>query len=151
MLGRKDLIEVARVHGAPNQQRGRAMKVGKEEMLGLLAAVERYLSLDQSALSEQYEHMVQTVLDAVAEAPGATGSRDWPSEAGQPIPRARVVVEAGAEAVQSALWEGSPRIAVAVDGDTALLVNPETLNPGEEIVVAERLVEELESRATRSS
>ena len=151
MLGSRDLIEVARVHGAPNQHRGRAMKVGKEEMLGLLAAVERYLSLDQRELSEQYEHMVQTVLDAVAEAPGATGSRDWPSEAGQPIPRARVSVESGARSIQSALWEGTPRIAIAVDGDTALFVNPETLNPGEEIVVAERLVEELEVRANESS
>ncbi|MEZ4524233.1 MAG: aminotransferase class V-fold PLP-dependent enzyme [Thermomicrobiales bacterium] len=150
ILGRKDLVEVARAHGAPNQQRGRAMKVGKEEMLGLLAAVERYLRLDQRELSERYEYMVQTVLDAVAEVPGVTGSRDWPSEAGQPIPRARVTVGSGARAVQEALWSRNPRIAVAVDGDAALLVNPETLNPGEEIVVAERLVVALESLQAES-
>jgi len=145
IVGRRNLIEVARAHGAPNQHRGRAMKVGKEEMLGLLAAIERYLSLDQAELSERYEHMVQTVLDAVAEVLGVTGARDWPSEAGQPIPRARVTVGAGARAVQEELWNSNPRIAVAVDGDTALLVNPETLNPGEEITVAERLVEALEA------
>lgn len=146
MVGRRDLIEVARAHGAPNPHRGRAMKVGKEEMLGLLAAVERYLSLDQAELSERYERMVQTVLDAVAEVPGVIGSRDWPSEAGQPIPRARVMVGQGARQVQRALWDLNPRIAVAVDGDEALLVNPETLNPGEEITVAERLVDVLENR-----
>ncbi len=145
MLGRPDLIEVARAHGAPNAHRGRAMKVGKEEMLGLLAAVERYVALDQKELSEGYEHAVQTVLDAVREVPGVTGSRDWPSEAGQPIPRARVTVGAGARGIQQALWESSPRIAVAVDGDGALLINPETLNPGEDIIVAERLVEALEA------
>lgn len=146
IVGRSDLIEVARAHGAPNPRRGRAMKVGKEELLGLLAAVERYLALDQEELSQRYEEMVQTVLDAVAEVSGVTGSRDWPSEAGQPIPRARVAVGTGARAVQAALWESNPRIAVAVDGDAALLVNPETLNPGEEITVAERLVEALEHR-----
>ncbi len=146
IVGRRDLIDVARAHGAPNPRRGRAMKVGKEEMLGLLAAVERYLKLDQAELSERYERMVQTVLDAVAEVPGVTGSRDWPSEAGQPIPRARVTLPAGAIAVQAALWEGNPRIAIAADGDEALLVNPETLNPGEEITVAERLVDALESQ-----
>jgi uncharacterized pyridoxal phosphate-dependent enzyme len=148
MLGRRELIEVARAHGAPNQHRGRAMKVGKEEMLGLMAAVERYLSLDQAALLERYERMVQTVLDAVNEVPQATGTRDWPSEAGQPIPRARITVASGAQAVQAALWKGEPRIAVAVDGDEALLVNPETLEDGQEIIVAERLVEELETRLT---
>ncbi len=146
ILGRYDLIEVARAHGAPNQQRGRAMKVGKEEMLGLLAAIERYLALDQRELSERYERMVQTVLDAVAEVSGVEGARDWPSEAGQPIPRARVKLGSGARQVQKTLWDGNPRIAVAVDGDRDLLVNPETLNPGEEFTVAERLVDVLEAR-----
>jgi L-seryl-tRNA(Ser) seleniumtransferase len=115
-------------------------------MLGLLAAVERYLSLDQRELSARYERMVQTVLDAVAEVAGVEGSRDWPSEAGQPIPRARVTLGSGARHVQGALWSGDPRIAVAIDGDEALLINPETLNPGEEITVAERLVDVLEAR-----
>ncbi len=146
IVGSRDLIEVARAHGAPNQHRGRAMKVGKEEVVGLLAAIERYLLLDQSELSEQYEQMVRTVLDAVAEVPGVTGTRDWPSEAGQPIPRARIQVGASAQDVQRALWDGSPRIAVAVGGESDLLINPETLNPGEEIIVAERLVDVLEAR-----
>ncbi len=92
--------------------------------------------------------MVQTVLDAVREVPGVVGTRDWPSEAGQPIPRARVTMDSGARGIQQALWESNPRIAVAVDGDGALLINPETLNPGEEIVVAEQLVEALDAPAT---
>ena len=43
VVGRADLIDLCRAQGAPNPRRGRAMKVGKEEMYGLLAAVERYL------------------------------------------------------------------------------------------------------------
>jgi D-glucosaminate-6-phosphate ammonia-lyase len=43
VLGRRDLIEACRIHGNPNPGIGRPMKVGKEEMLGLLAAVERYM------------------------------------------------------------------------------------------------------------
>ena len=66
------------------------MKVGKEEMLGLLAAVERYVTLDQEELSRRYEAMVRVIIDAVSELPGVVATRDWPSEAGQPIPRARV-------------------------------------------------------------
>lgn len=144
VLGRKDLVEICRAHGAPNQHRGRAMKVGKEEMMGLLAAVERYLELDHEQLAHQYEQMVGRVLAAVSELPGVEATRDWPSEAGQPIPRAKIVLPRGAQEVERALWEGTPRISVATDGDQVILVNPETLNLGEEITVADRLVETIE-------
>src|SRR5947208_2250469 len=45
VLGRATLIEAIRANGAPHQRLARAMKVGKEEMLGLLAAVRRYLAI----------------------------------------------------------------------------------------------------------
>ena len=48
VLGRRDLIEACRMHGSPNRSVGRPMKVGKEEMMGLLVAVERYLTLDHA-------------------------------------------------------------------------------------------------------
>ncbi len=145
IVGRKDLIEICRTHGSPNQHRGRPMKVGKEEMAGLLAAVERYLNLDFAALSARYESQVRTVLDAVSEFPEIAATRDWPSEAGQPIPRARISIAPHAATIQSMLWEGDPRIAVAIDGDANLLVNPETLEPGQEVTVAERLVESIDT------
>lgn len=144
VLGRRELVEVCRAHGAPNQHRGRAMKVGKEEMMGLLAAVERYLALDQEQLAHQYEQMVGRVLAALSELPGVEATRDWPSEAGQPIPRARIVLPRGARDVERALWDGTPRISVAIEGDEVILINPETLNLGEEITVADRLVEAIE-------
>jgi L-seryl-tRNA(Ser) seleniumtransferase len=145
VVGRADLIELCRAQGAPNPRRGRAMKVGKEEMYGLLAAVERYLQLDFDELSRRYEGMVRVLLDAVAETPGVAATRDWPSEAGQPIPRARITLGTGAIRVAEALWEGNPRISVATAGDEALLLNPETLTPGEEFIVAERLVAALDA------
>lgn len=145
IVGRVDLIELCRAQGAPNPRRGRAMKVGNEEMYGLLAAVERYLQLDFEELSRHYESMVRVLLDAVAETPGVDATRDWPSEAGQPIPRARIGLGTGAVSVADALWEGNPRISVATDGDEALLLNPETLSPGEEFIVAEHLVAALDT------
>ncbi|MEM7034723.1 MAG: aminotransferase class V-fold PLP-dependent enzyme, partial [Chloroflexota bacterium] len=45
IVGRRDLIEACTLNGSPNHSLGRPMKVGKEEMVGLLAAVERYLKL----------------------------------------------------------------------------------------------------------
>ena len=55
VLGRQWLIDACARNGPPNHSIGRPMKVGKEEMLGLLAAVERYLALDHEAVS--YTHL----------------------------------------------------------------------------------------------
>ena len=51
LLGRKDLIEAAMPAMSPFGGIGRGMKVGKEELCGLLAAVERYLKVDHEAES----------------------------------------------------------------------------------------------------
>ena len=58
ILGAEELIEIISGLGAPHHGIGRPMKVGKEEMMGLLAAVERYLSLDHEQLFETYEARV---------------------------------------------------------------------------------------------
>ena len=75
---------------SPNALIGRPMKVGKEEICGMVAAVEWYLSLDFRALAAQYEQQVRHVIDAVAGLPGVTATRSWPNEAGQSMPRALI-------------------------------------------------------------
>ncbi len=50
LAGRQDLIEAARLHHAPNGNIGRGMKVGKEEIVGLVVALERFVSLDHRAV-----------------------------------------------------------------------------------------------------
>ena len=55
LLGRKDLIEAAVPAGSPYASIGRNMKVGKEEMVGLLVAVERYLKADHGAVQRELE------------------------------------------------------------------------------------------------
>ena len=47
LAGRADLIEAARMQNAPNNGIGRGLKVGKEEIVGLVAALERYVALDE--------------------------------------------------------------------------------------------------------
>ncbi|NJN83061.1 MAG: aminotransferase class V-fold PLP-dependent enzyme [Caldilineaceae bacterium] len=58
MLGRADLIEAVRLNGSPNHSIGRPMKVGKEEMVGLLKAVELYIEMDHEARASQHEETV---------------------------------------------------------------------------------------------
>jgi L-seryl-tRNA(Ser) seleniumtransferase len=144
IVGRADLIEACRVNGTPNQRFGRPMKVGKEEMAGLLAAVELYLAQDHPARIARFEQIVAYWVDSLGDLPGVTARRTFPNEAGQPMPRALIAFDAaicglsGAE-VRERLWEGDPRVAVAPAGETGISITPDTLEPGEEEHVAERI------------
>ena len=144
ILGRPDLIAACAAHGAPHQRLGRPMKVGKEEMVGLLAAVEWYLAQDHAALLARCERTVRRWVEAFDGRPGVTARRDWPSEAGQPLPRALVrfdpaVCGLDAATVRQRRWEGDPRIAVAYARPDGIFLNPELLEPGEEELIVERL------------
>src|SRR5438045_5125369 len=54
LLGRKDLIKAAWVASAPHHGHGRTMKLGKEEAIGMLAAVEMWMKRDQKAEMETW-------------------------------------------------------------------------------------------------
>jgi uncharacterized pyridoxal phosphate-dependent enzyme len=150
ILGRRDLIAACAVNGSPNHSIGRPMKVGKEEMAGLLAAVERYLKLDHAAREQHCEQVVADWNAALNQLPGVSARRDFPNEAGQPLPRTLVTIDPaaagiGRDAVVSQLLAGDPIISVASSGADSLYLNPMTLEPGEEQIVLERLTQVLAS------
>jgi L-seryl-tRNA(Ser) seleniumtransferase len=119
------------------------MKVGKEELCGIVAAVEWSLGRDYEALACQYENDVRTVLDAVRGLQGVTATRSWPSESGQPMPRALVTIVDGARVNRDTLLKrldaGRPRIEVWPSGADSFHVNPQTLRPGEATIVGDAL------------
>jgi uncharacterized pyridoxal phosphate-dependent enzyme len=143
VLGARNLVESCRANGSPNMSIGRGMKVGKEEMIGLLAAVKWYLEQDEAAMMGSYEAAVQGWIDGLAGIPGVAASRGYPNEAGQPFGRAMVRITTPCrwtrdETVQK-LWDGDPRVAVGVVGADAIALNPQTLDPGEYEIVLARL------------
>jgi uncharacterized pyridoxal phosphate-dependent enzyme len=144
ILGRRDLIEACAFNACPRVFIGRPMKVGKEEIVGLLAAVRWYLDLDHEALMRTYETQVQYVIDAFSGLPHVRVVRDFPSEAGQPMPRAEIVLDEQSlglvrDDVITLLRTGDPSIALAPAGKNGLYVNPQTLKPGQERTVVERI------------
>ena len=143
VLGRSDLIAACRLNGSPNHSIGRPMKVGKEELMGMLAAVEWSLAQDEPALLERYEAMVRYWLEGLAGVPGAQAARGYPSEAGQPHGRAIVRLTPDCplsrDELVAALLRGDPAVAVGVLGDDAIALNPQTVEPGEERLVLEAL------------
>ncbi|MCY3916791.1 MAG: hypothetical protein OXG49_12330 [Chloroflexi bacterium] len=140
MLGRRDLIDSIRPISNPNHGLGRPMKVGKEEMMGVLAAVERYINLDHAAREEYCEETVQLFCAALDPLPGVCAERAFPNEAGQPLPRCRVTIDTSvigksADDLVEAFLAQEPAIAVAPDSDSSFYLNPMTLNQGEERIV----------------
>lgn len=145
ILGRADLIEACREHGAPHQRLARLSKVGKEEIAGLLTAVEHYLQEDHAARMAGFEQTVNGWVRAFdCKHAGITARRDFPNEAGQPVPRVRIDLDlcmtqlTGPE-IQRQLWEGDPAVAIAVEGDDRIFLTPDTLEPGEDKIVANQL------------
>ena len=143
LVGTQAMIAAVAVNGSPHQRLARPMKVGKEEMIGLLVAVQRYVAEDWQDRALRYERTVERWVEHFRDLPGMEASRVFPNEAGQPTPRCRVTFASetgltGAE-VARLLWEGNPRIAVAVDGPEAISMTPELLQEGEESVLLDRI------------
>jgi D-glucosaminate-6-phosphate ammonia-lyase len=154
VVGRRDLIALLPYLSSPNPHIGRPMKVGKEELVGVLAAVERYLQLDHAARLDYCEETVADWAAALNRVPGVQAVRSWPNEAGQPVPRVHVAFEAArftSDDVVRALWAGDPAIAVSAAEDNAIYLNPMTLEPGEEAIVLRRMIEVLRGPATIGS
>ena len=74
LLGRKDLVQAAWIHSAPHHGFGRSMKVGREEMVGMLVAVESWVARDHEAEWKQWVARVQHVADRVSGIPGVTAT-----------------------------------------------------------------------------
>src|SRR5207247_4467412 len=71
LLGRKDLIAAARLNGPPNGNTvGRGMKVNKEEMVGMLAALELYLEKDHEQERRDFEKRAEEIRKSAAAVPG---------------------------------------------------------------------------------
>ena len=147
-LGKRNLIEAMRFNGPPHQFLGRPMKVGKEEMCGMLAAVRWYFEQDEAALLRLYEERVQYLIDALSNVRGVSARRSFPSEAGQPMPRTELIFDEATlgmtrDEILEKLLAGNPPILLADSDDRGVFINPQTLSEGQERTIAARLGEML--------
>ena len=144
-LGPTEFVDRLAANAAPLQRPGRPMKVGKEDIVGLLAAIEWYLAQDHAALARQYEAMVARIVEWGTGRDDVDARRVALGEAGQPTPRAWIRLRTGDGAARdrllAALRTTPPRVDLLgdVEDDGAFFVAPETLVPGEEDVVIARL------------
>lgn len=144
MVGRADLVAAAAANASPYQRLARALKVGKEEIVGLVRALELYLDRDFDADRARWEGVITRWLVDLDGIAGLQASRCFPNEAGQPVPRVRVDVDpavlgASASDVADLLWDGTPRVMVLRDGRGTFYITPDTLSDGQADLVAQRI------------
>ena len=151
LLGRKDLMAAARLNAPPNGNTiGRGMKVNKEEMLGMLAALETYLDKDHAREQRDFEKRAETIRSGAAAVQGVKAEVFVPDVANH-VPHVRISWDAArvgmtAADVVKALRDGEPSIATRSEAET-VVVGIWMLRPGEETIVARRLRQVLEKKA----
>jgi uncharacterized pyridoxal phosphate-dependent enzyme len=150
ILGRKDLVRAAWVHSAPHHGFARSMKVGKEEAMGMLAAVEVWVKRDHQAEWDRWMSWLDHISKRVSTIDGVTTSVDQPAGLSNRTPslvikwnRAKLGIS-GRE-VAKILFDTEPRIATpggrggASDAETSISITPYMMSSGEETIVADRL------------
>jgi D-glucosaminate-6-phosphate ammonia-lyase len=157
ILGREDLLAAVHLLSSPHTSLARPMKVGKEEVVGLVAAVERYLSLDHAARLAEFESVVEHWCRELGTIPGLQVQRSFPNTMGQPVPRAAVdldqtVTGLGARRLAERLLAGEPPVAVRVrPHENRVFLSPDTLQAGEAQLVADRIRDELSGPGSGSA
>ncbi len=147
LLGRQDLIAGARANNSPTSATiGRGMKVNKEEMLGILVALESFLERDHDKEWAEWERRAKLIIASVTAVPGVKAEMYLP-EVFNRWPHIRVTWDETATGIKRAdvihkMRAGEPSILVW-SADDALDLGVITLKPGEDRIVARRLTQEL--------
>jgi L-seryl-tRNA(Ser) seleniumtransferase len=145
LLGRKELIRAAWVNSAPHHAFGRASKVGKEEIMGMLAAVEALVKQrDIEAERRTWEAWLARISEKISSCPGVQARIEHATDA-TPHPvlhvqwdAARIGLTAGE--VHRLLLDGEPRImSLAAGAGHSFTIRAPGMKPGDPQLVAVRL------------
>lgn len=143
VLGNREIVSACREIISPTEGVGRFFKIGKEELIAALVAVEEYMARDEKARLAWCEEQVARLVSALGDIPGVTVTRAYPNEAGQPIPRASVVYDQNMYPIDpsdlvEAFMKRPVRIAFLLNPGKGFYCNPMTMKDGEtEILIRE--------------
>lgn len=148
LMGKKKYVQAARLHMPPRGFNiGRGMKVNKEEILGMYAALEKFVSLDQKKEWAIQQAQVDLMATAAKTVKGVTTEVKVPP-LGNVTPTLHIawdseIVKITGKELQQRLRDGTPSIEVGGSGDSTLTLTAWMLKAGQERIVARRLQEEL--------
>ena len=145
LLGKRKYVEAARMHTPPRGETiGRCIKVNKEEVLGMLVALELYLGKDHDAEWKMWEYQIQLISDAALSVNGVETEIHVPPHANH-VPSLRISwnekkVKISPPDFRKELMEGHPSIQT-VGGSDSVGITTWMMQPGQERIVAKRVKE----------
>jgi L-seryl-tRNA(Ser) seleniumtransferase len=160
LLGRKDLIESARLNNSPNSNSiGRGLKVAKEEIVGMVAAVDWFLTQDDAAMETEFRKRADRIAEQIKKIPTVETKVFIPPVANH-VPHLLVTYDASrikttGRQVMEKMREGKPRIEInpatgggpasagLPGGENTIVIGVWMLQPGEDLIVGKRLREVL--------
>ncbi len=148
LCGRKDLIEAAFANASPHQFLGRGLKVAKEEIIGLIEALNIFINEDEESENNKYKKMCQKVVDALIEIPGLDVTVEH-DEFSYLVPTALIKFTnnwqgPSRDEVLENMSKGSPQIYLhSLGNPDELAVDPNNLDEKEIPIIIERLRKEL--------
>jgi L-seryl-tRNA(Ser) seleniumtransferase len=152
LLGRKDLVQAAWVVSAPHHGHGRTMKLGKEEAMGMLMAVEMWMKRDHDAEMKTWNSWMHHIAARVSEIEGVTATVREPRGLSNHSPGLSISWDADklgitGQEVSETLGSGEPRIFLNGGGgrrgrqgaQTGISITAYMMEPGEDRIVADRI------------
>jgi L-seryl-tRNA(Ser) seleniumtransferase len=144
------LLSTGSLRGIPHQGFGRAMKVGREEIVGLITALRRYVAGDDAADAARWNQRLEAIAARLGDLPGLTITRQAGKR--QLIPQLWLELDEDvlgftAYDAVNALLDGEPAIAVSQNRAEfgTVIVNPHSLDDSEVEIVADRLCQVLKA------
>lgn len=162
LLGRKDLVRAAWIHSAPHHGFARSMKVGKEEAMGMLMAVEMWLKRDHQAEWNQWVAWLEHISKRVSGIDGVTTSVVQPVGLSNRTPSLQIRWDRSkfgisGRAVAKQLFDTDPRIVTPGGRDrensteSSISITPYMMSPGDERVIADRIYDLLSKPPVRET
>lgn len=155
LLGRKDLVKAAWVHSAPHHGYSRSMKIGREETIGMLMAVEQWVKRDHDREWKMWLERLDHIAQRVKKIDGVTTSVREPDGLSNHSPSLSIRWDSAklgisGQEVSDLLYTGNPRIALNGGGgrgraqnadaaDTGISITAYMMMAGDEKIVAERV------------
>lgn len=149
LCGKRELVQAAVPHGfigfetvAWGKSFGRPLKLDRQTIVAVVAAVEEWLETDHAQRVARYEQRLQAIVADIAGAPGVTANikhSDGPGPRTLQLVLDSATARLDGDALNRALWSGSPGIAVGHDSPNSVTINPVTVREEDDERVAARL------------
>src|SRR4051794_30748264 len=145
LLGEKKYLQAAWINSAPHHAFGRSLKVGKEEIMGMLTAVEMWVKRDHKAEWAQWEGWLDQIATSAKRVDGVTTNVRQPSaDLSNRTPELHIQWDAAkmgitGQEVAKLMLDGEPRIVVAGSSASSISIVPYQMMPGDEKIVANRV------------